>query len=153
MPWTKQQLIEQAFAEIGRSKYIFTITPDELQDAARMLDSMMATWNNKGIRVSYPISSDPSNIELDQVTNVPDAANMAIFKNLAIQLAPSYGKPVSQELKVSAKDAYDGLLSRAVSANIKQLPANIPLGAGNKGISSGYGRVFTSPPCDDLPID
>lgn len=151
MPWTKKQFINQALEEIGIASYIFEMQPDKLQSAARVLDAMMATWNNQGLRLSYPIASNPDDIDLDQETGVPDAANLAIFKKLAIEIADSFGKVVSSRLETSAKNAYDSLLARAIDGNIKQLPAGVPLGAGNKGYRTG--RIFTGEPCEDLPID
>ncbi|CAB4171569.1 Tail accessory factor GP4 [uncultured Caudovirales phage] len=132
MGWTKRQFVTQAFEEIGLAAYVFDLTPEQLESALRRLDSMVASWNAKGIRLGYPIPSSPQNSELDQETNVPDSANEAIYLNLGIRLAPGFGKVVSTETKASAKMAYDTLLSRAAMPPQQQFPGAMPSGSGNK---------------------
>lgn len=132
MGWTKRQYIMQAFDEIGLSSYAFSMTPDQVMSAARKLDAMMASWNAMGIRVSWPIPSSPDNTNIDDVLSVPDAANEAIFLQLALRLAPSYGKSVSVETKASARAAYDAMLAKYIVAYEMTLPSTMPVGAGNK---------------------
>ena len=148
MSWTKRQFVVQAREEIGLASYLFDAQPEQLQSIARRMDAMMATWNGVGIRVGYPIAGNPKNVDLDTETNVPDVANQAIYLNLAVQIGPSRGKVVSRELKVAAKGAYDGLLSKAAQPGIKQFPTTTPVGAGNK---PGYSRRrFMPKPVDPL---
>lgn len=132
MGWTKRQFISQAFEEVGLAAYVFDLTPDQLQSAMRRLDSMMAAWNAKGIRLGYPIPANPEDGDLDDVTNVPDSANEAIYLNLGVRLAPGFGKAVSTDTKSAAKQAYDTLLSIAAMPAEQQLPGTMPAGAGNK---------------------
>ena len=149
MSWTKRQYIVQAFEEIGLASYVYDLQPEQLQSAARRLDSMLAVWNGKGIRLGYPIATNPEDIDLDTETGVPDSANQAIITNLGIQLAPSFGKVISQETKVAAKDSYNGLLSRATKPIEMQLPKTTPRGAGQK--SWRYNNSpFIDPPTDPL---
>jgi hypothetical protein len=129
--YTKQQFINDAFDEIGLATYNFDLQPEQLQSSLRKLDRMMATWNGKGIQLSYPIPSSPENSMLDEETNVPDSANEAIALNLAIRIAPAFGKQVSRELKASAKEAYQVLLLRAIKP-VEQQITDLPRGAGNK---------------------
>lgn len=132
MGWTKRQMIEQAFDEIGLASYAFDLTPEQMQSAIRRLDTMMAAWNALGIRLGYPLPSDPCDSDLDEQTGVPDRANEAIYTNLAIKLAPSYGKQVMPDTKVTAKESYNTLLSIAAMPKQQQLPGTLPLGSGNK---------------------
>jgi hypothetical protein len=57
MGWSKQDLIDQAFQQIGLAGYVFDLSPEQLQSALKTLDTMMATWNGRGIRLGYPIPS------------------------------------------------------------------------------------------------
>ena len=132
MSWTKRQLVWQAFDEIGYASYNYDLEPEQLQSALRKLDSMMATWNGKGIKIAYPMPTSPENSDLDQESGVPDFANEAIYLNLAIRLAPSVGKSVSMETKVSAREAYRQVLKNIVINVEMQLPTTLPAGAGNK---------------------
>ena len=132
MGWTKRQFIEQAFDEIGYASYIYDLSPSELESQKRRLDSMIATWNGKGIRLGYPIPSEPDSNDIDSETTVPDSANEAIYTNLALRIAPSFGKFVSIETKQAAKMGYETLLSRATMPDPMQLPGTMPAGQGNK---------------------
>ena len=55
MAYTKRDIVNQAFGEIGMADYVFDLQPQQLDSALRQLDMMMATWNGKGIRIGYPI--------------------------------------------------------------------------------------------------
>jgi hypothetical protein len=148
MGWTKRQLVTQALEEIGLAEYVFDMTPEQLQSACIRLDTMMATWSGKGIRVGYPLSSTPQGSDLDTETGVPDYANEAIFLNLGIRLAPSFGKTLSMDTKSAAKMAYDGLLAKAAFPEEQQLSAGLPRGAGNKSLD----QPFITPPVDPLEV-
>jgi len=137
MGWTKRQLIEQAFDEIGLAPYVFDLTADQLESALRRLDSLAATWNGKGIRIGYPLTSSPQNSDIDTDTNIPDMAAEALFLALANRIAPSYGKVVSPETKANAKIAYDALLNKFAVPPEMEIPGGFPIGAGYKSYSVG----------------
>jgi len=157
MGWTKRQFVEQAFGEVGLAAYVYDLTPEQLQAAMRRLDAMMAAWNGKGIRLGYPLPGSPQDADLDTQTSVPDAANEAIYSNLAVRLGPGFGKAISPDLKSIAKSGYDLLLARATLPPEQQFPGTMPAGAGSK--RSGTRSPFLQPPVDpvlagqDGPID
>lgn len=134
MGWTKRQFVTAAFEEIGLAAYVYDLLPEQLESAMRRMDAMMATWNGKGIRVGYPLPSNPQDSTLDQETNVPDSANEAVITNTAVRIAPGYGKTVSPDTKSIARQAYEVLLSRAAMPQEVQLPSTLPRGAGNRTI-------------------
>lgn len=141
MSWTKRQFVTQAFEEAGLAAYVFNLTPAQLESALRRLDSMMATWNAQGLRLGYPLPGKPEDSDLDQDSGVPDAANEAIYLNLAQRIAPAFGKTVPIELKVSAKSAYDVLLGRAAQPGRVRMPSDMPAGAGNRSFGT-FGPAF-----------
>ena len=149
MSYTKRQFVEGAFEEIGLASYVYDLQPEQLQSALKRLDSMMATWNTKGIRLGYPLPSSPEDSDLDAETNVPDSANQAILTGLGIIIAPSYGRVVSQDTKVAAKQGYLGLLALSTKPMEKQLPDTMPLGAGNKPFRD-INREYVKKPTDPL---
>jgi len=140
MAWTKREFIEAAFDELTLADYVFDLSPEDLQSVLKKLDAMMATWNGLGIRIGYPLPSSPSTSDIDASTNVPDSANEAIYTNLAMRVGPSFGKVVSNETKVTAKQGFNLLLSRSAQPPQMQLPGTLPAGAGNI-----WGRVMWSP--------
>lgn len=150
MGYSKRQFVAAAFEEIGLASYVFDLSPEQLQAALRRLDAMIADWNGKGIRLGYPLPGSPQDSDLDEPTLVPDSANQAILTNLAIRIAPSYGKVVMPETKAVAKDSYNTLLQRATMPPEQQLPATMPSGAGNKPWRV-YDNPFIRPPVD--PVD
>lgn len=148
MGWTKRQFVYQAFEEIGYASYAYDLEPEQLEAAMRRLDSMMATWNGKGVRLGYPVPSSPELSDLDAETGVPDRANEAIYLNLALRIAPTVGKVVAAETKAAAKMAYNEVLQNAVMPSEMQFPSTMPAGAGNKPWR--YDDPFLQEPDDPL---
>jgi len=132
MSWTKRQFVTQAFEEIGYASYSYDLEPEQLQAGLRRLDSMMATWNGRGIALGYPLPSTPEDSNLDTETEVPDFANEAIYTNLAVRIAPIIGKIVSIETKVAAKMSYNEVLRSTSVTHEMKFPTSLPAGAGNK---------------------
>ena len=132
--WTKRQIVDEALDEIGISSYDFDSTAYNLQSALRRLDSMMAIWIDLGIIFEpdeYPYFSDPTLSDLDQDTNAPGEAISAMFLNLAVRLAPGYGKDVSRETKISAKISFNNLLGN-YAVGVEQDLGSFLVGAGAK---------------------
>lgn len=141
MSWTKRELVQNAFEEVGLASYAFDLQPEQMQAGLRRLDNMMATWNSRGLRIGYPLTDSPSGSDLDQDSNVTDEAIEAIVSNLALRLAPMLGKTVSPDTKASARSAYMALLSRRSNTLEKRIDVNaVPAGAGTK-----YWRINGDP--------
>lgn len=132
MSYTKRQFVNAAFTQIGLANYTFDLQSEQLQTGLKLLDAMMAMWNAKGLRLSYPIPTTPENSDLDDETNVPDRANEAIIFNLAQRIAAAFGRQVMPELKQTAYYAYQTLLSISAMPDEMSLPSTLPRGAGNK---------------------
>lgn len=149
MGWKKRDFVTQAFEEIGYASYIYDAMPEQLESVLLSLDAMMATWNAKGIRVGYPISSSANGADLNEETNVLDAANEAIYLNLACRIGPRFGKTLQQETKQAAKEAYDSLLIKIAQPIQMQFPNTTPSGAGNKHWETNN-RPFLNTPVNPL---
>ena len=141
MSWTKREVVQNAFEEVGLASYAFDLQPEQMQAGLRRLDNMMATWNSRGLRIGYPLEDNPSLSSLDQDAGVTDEAIEAIVSNLAIRLAPLLGKTVSPDTKATARSAYMALLSRRSTIPERLIDVNaVPAGAGTK-----YWRVNGDP--------
>lgn len=138
MGYTRRQFVEAAFEEIGFASYVYDLEPEQLEAAGRRLDTMMAEWNAKGIRLGYPLPSSPERNDLDTETNVPDAAYDGILCGLAVRIAPGLGKTPSPDTKARAKAGYNLMLSRAAMPPAVQLPASMPVGAGAKRVDAPF---------------
>ena len=130
--WTKKQIIEQAFEEIGLASYVFDLTADQLQSALRRLDLMVASWQARNIQIGYPLPVSPNNSNIDEEIQTSLNNNEALVLNLAVRLAPSYGKSLSPDTKANAKLLYDQLLIEAAMPYEQQFVRTLPLGAGYK---------------------
>lgn len=129
MSWTKRQFVEQAFDELGLASYDFDLQPEQLNSALIKLDAMMATWNALAIKINYPLFAES---DMDDDTGVLDAANEAIYLNLALRLAGSLGKALTLDQKQNAKEAKDALMLSTLNVQEINLPSSLPIGAGNK---------------------
>lgn len=134
MGWTKRQIVEQAFAEIGLASYEFDIQPDGLQSALRQLDAMLAMWSGtQGIRIGFAGGDGFGDIAAD--TEVPLWAVEGLYYNLALRLAPSFGKMPNPVTVANAKAGLDAIRVRCVPVTTRRTPGYA--GAGN----SLYGAV------------
>jgi hypothetical protein len=145
MSYTKRQLVEAAMAEIGLASYSFDLLPEQREAALRRLDSMMAEWNGRGLRLGYPVPDSPEDSDIDADSNIPDAAWDAVITNLALRIAPSYGKQANAETKIAARHSLNTIFSRAALPSEMKLPS-MPSGAGNKSSDN----PFLPAPSSDL---
>ena len=119
MGHSKRHFITEAFAEIGKANYEFDLDPEALQSALRRLDAMMAEWNGRGVRIGYIGGNGLGDIDED--TLVPGWADEAIILNLAIKLAPGFGKSVSPDTKAGAARAMNTVMSKTAQSSARSL--------------------------------
>jgi hypothetical protein len=150
--WTKRQLIDEAYGELALQGYVFDISPEEQQTALRRMDTMLATWEAKGVRVGYAFPANPTASDLDTPSGLPDSAVEAVYLSLAVRLAAGAGKTLTQETRAAARDAYTTLLWRAAQPIEQQLPNTLPRGAGNKPWRTVNQPFFPTPSNDPLGI-
>lgn len=144
MSYTKRQAVQAALTELGIADYSFDVMPEQLEQGLRRLDAMVAEWNGRGIRVSYALPSSPETSDLDQDSGIPDSCWEAVITNLALRLAPAYGKAVNMATMVVARQALNTVLARAAMPSEMQLPS-MPSGAGNKPIDAPFTPIPTTP--------
>jgi len=131
--WTKRDLILQAFDELGLSASVYDMPPESLESARRRLDTMMASWAARGIKLGYPLPSAPDAGDLDQASGLSDLALEAVYTSLAVLVAPSFGKVVSETTKARAREALSALQVRAAMPPQMRMPGTMPSGGGNLG--------------------
>lgn len=141
-------MIQQAFSEIGLSSYAFNMQPEDFESALRSLDSMMATWDSKGLRLGYALPASPKDSSVLHDSGLPDTAHEAVYLNLALRIAPSFGKQVSPDTKQAAKQAYDAMVA-TFAFPPEQAQRAMLAGAGNR---RRYGGTFIPASTDGLDI-
>jgi hypothetical protein len=130
---TKRQVVVEAYEELGKASYEFDLNPDMLQSGLRRLDGMMAEWGGTmGVRVGYSGGAGEGSIDAD--TQVPDWAFRALYLNLALSLAPTFGKTVAPETMRAAKAAIDAVMARTVPV----APRNLGGGYAGAGAWGGW---------------
>lgn len=139
MSYTKGELVSAALEEIGIASYDYDISPEQLDSGLRRLDSMMGDWISRGILVSFPIAQRENSNSGDD-SNLPSSAWEAVITNLAIRLAPSYGRAVSVETRGIAVRSYNDLLSLFATPRERQMNS-MPKGAGYKATENRYTPV------------
>lgn len=151
MGWSKQNLIDKAYEQIGLASYVFDISPEMYQSALMSLDSMMALWSIQGIRLGYPLPTKPENSNLADDSSLPDWANQAVFMKLGILLASERNKPVTPQLLSNADIAWNAMLVQLAKDNVMEFPPGTLAGAGNRRWGS-TGRAFLGHHCGGLDL-
>lgn len=124
---TKREILGQALEELGIADYNFDIQSDELAAGLRRLDRIAAQWDGTGIRVNY---NSGGGLEAD--SGLPDFAVNCFALNLAVQWGPSFGKTVSMDTKIAAKQALNSMLTGIGTMPEVPYPASLPVGTGNR---------------------
>lgn len=137
MSYSKRQLVEAALGELGLSDFAWDIMADQLDRAIRRLDAMIATWNAQGIRLGYPLPGSPDKSDGSEDTGLPDSAWEAVITNLAIRIAPSFGKAASPETRATARNSFGVLIKAAAMPPELAMPAMLA-GAGAKDTSAPF---------------
>lgn len=149
---TKKSLIDRAFSNIGIASYTFDISPDEYQDALTRLDDMMAEWDGIGIRLGYVLPANEVPSDPADESGVADYTITAISSNLAIRIAPMFGKTVSPDVYKMAAKGYDNMLISTFSPVPMKYPNTMPLGQGYKSRYL-YNRFYHDNDVDAIKLE
>lgn len=148
MSWTKKQLIDAAFTEIGLQNYAYDMEPEDAQSAVTTMDAMIAGWN---MELGYIMSGSPSSSNPNIASGLPIWANAAVYLNLAIAICSRYGKIASSELVVNARKQLSAVETKCATIPVMQWDKRTPVGQGNKpfiGVAPEYLK-----PVDELSDD
>lgn len=124
----KRAVVGSAFAELGIGSWEFDLQPDEIIDGVNRLDQMMALWSSQGIRVGY--NGSDNNPDAD--SGLPDVALEAVRTNLALRLAPAFGRQVNPITSMQADAGYSYLTALFMTVPQRRFPNTLPIGAGNR---------------------
>jgi hypothetical protein len=124
---TMREVVEDAFEDITVKKAETALESDELQSGIRRANDMLVQWDNIGRIVGYSPVTDPD-VELV----LEPAAIAAAKANLAIKLAPSYSKPITNVLAENARTTLDELRNANAHIGPVAYPDSLPIGSGNE---------------------
>lgn len=131
MATTKSDLVRSALKRLAVTGFDYEIDPEELKSGVITLEQMMAAWDARGIKAGYQFADNPETADINADAGVPDIAFMAITCSLAMELADTYGKVISQNLAMSAASGMNSLLAAIQHQPQMQYPSRMPRGSGN----------------------
>lgn len=129
MSITKGDLVIRALKMLGVVDSITSADPEEIQDGLECLDSMVAEWENHGIRIGYILPADGVKTMPDDESGIADTRVLGVASNLAVNMAPMLGREAQPTVKSRAKLFYEGLFS--VELTQRQSDPMMPTGTGN----------------------
>ena len=149
MGWTKRQLVEMAYEELGVSAAMdYGLTPEQVATGVNRLDAMMATLYQNGYRLGYALPSGYGASDPDQDSGIPNGANEAVYVSLAVRLAPTIGKMLSPQTIAAHRQAKNALALYSDLPTVKRDPDASPAGQGN-GRTGWPDDPFLDPNYDD----
>lgn len=132
--WTKRAIVEQAYAELALSGWVWDLQPEEIQWAVQRLDMLMAQLAARGVNIGYALGDGPDSSDPDQDSGLLTYAIEPISLNLARAIAQGKGKSLQMmpETARRMKEGMDFLYSIAAQPGELQKPYYLPVGAGSK---------------------
>lgn len=120
--YTKQNLADAAFvkAGVGRSESLTGFSGDDMADALRELEMMMADWEGKGWQLFYQFA-DPCDADATATPRPNEPAmierrwHSAVTSNLALRICTMLGLTPSAEC---ATEAYNGTLQLEIAFTV-----------------------------------
>lgn len=128
---TKIQLIDRAYSKLKISGITVNPTADDVSLAIAELETMADEWQNtRNICLFYNFEDMP-----DPATEsgIPRRYENGVQTNLAMRLAPEFGKQVPQELFMQASQSLDAISGQAMREIISPplYPRRQPVGEAN----------------------
>jgi len=111
---TNTQIITKALQEIGVLQEGQVPTSTQSNDALDIMNHMVTQWKIKDIDLSYPPQDTAA-----ATFPLPIWAERAVVTNLAVELAPSYKKGVSQILAIKADDSLNAVAIYVMNNNLQ----------------------------------
>lgn len=142
MAKTKSDIVASALNKLAVTGFDYEIDPEELKAGVVALESLMADWDARGIKIGYAFAADPETANISDPCGLPDIAFRAVTYHLAIDLADSYGKQVSQSIAAGANSAMTSLMSATQYIPQVQYSSRMPRGSGNNLRHNRFMRFY-----------
>ncbi len=130
---TALEVINKALSLIGAKDAYNDADSVDIATGIESLNDLMMTLDADGIKLGYQKVS----AQTDEI-GVPDWALSMVKYNLAMALAPEYGKAVPASVAVIGQGALEIARSRTVEWPNPDFPNTLPVGSGNE--------------CEDFPV-
>lgn len=140
----KSDVINGAYGQLRISGLTVNPTPEDITTALKRLENMAAEFDARNICTSFNIQDAPDPSDL---TNVEQMFWHMLETNLALRLAPDFGKEVPGILLAQASQSLSAA-SSVIASNDKrfvQAPHRMPIGSGNTLRYNKYQRFHREP--------
>lgn len=141
----KSDLVKQALAKLAITGFDTEVNPEEIRAGVITLEELMAAWDASGIQIGYAFAPEAEAALAEAPSNVPDIARKAIINQLAIELAPQYGKEPSQLIYMSAASGMSSLLNAIAYIPEMNYGRRMPRGSGNTFRWTRWTRFYREP--------
>ena len=134
---TAQQIIDGAAVKASIKTAEIDLEAFEFQQILDEMNDMLSEWADSGLTPSFSEvtnSSDTVNIDRNAVSAVKNA--------LAIRIAPSFGKVISQGMVLIANESRSRLEASQIFIGEVAYPDSLPTGSGNDCADSSISRRF-----------
>lgn len=145
MATTKNDLVRSALTKLAVVGYDYDIDPEELRGGLITLEEMITGWEARGIHTCYALAAYPEAAQGQDDSEINPQARQAIVYALAIQLADSYGKQVSQSVAAGAAAGMNSLLVAIQNTPSVIYPHRMPRGSGNRRLER-FDRFYHQQP-------
>lgn len=146
----KRDIIQLAFEECGQAGYEFELTPEEYDSALRRMNSMLAMWRRQyGVDLGYNFP-DYGHGSADDESGIPDDAVDCVSKKLAQSIAPTIGKAMSSEARMTLATSWAALRSTYQAIPMREMGRQVMRGQGNR-YWNGPLPYFVAPVSPDEP--
>lgn len=146
---TKADIINNAYNRLRISGLTVQPTPEDIEVALQRLENMMAMLKSRNICAGYIFEEQP---DPNSPTGVGIQFSDMMESNLAIRLAPDFGKEVPGALAAAAQASLATASGVSALNNIREIPypSRQPRGAGNAYRYNRFSRFF--PPTAEPPL-
>ena len=123
---TALQIVNAAAEKIGVKTSEIALEASDYQVIFDEMNDMLSEWADSNITPSFTdvsLSTDTVNIERDAIG--------AVKNNLAVRVAPVFGRQITPSLAAIAMQTYNRLLASTVYIGDVAYPDTLPAGSGN----------------------
>jgi hypothetical protein len=129
---TKGALFIRALGKLGIANYVFDTEAEEDVSGLRQMDSLASDWQSKLDNFGYSQPSVRGNSLPTDPSGINASDEDAFIYNLAVLLAPDYGKQPSPIVLKRAADMRSTVFTRYAKQIEVPLTDKMPVGAGNR---------------------
>lgn len=137
MTETASSVLTDALMEINVRASESPIEADEAQSAIRYMNRFMDRLALEGCNLGYTEVADLA----DEIT-IPSGAIDGLIANLALSLAPQFGRPATPELALRAREGKKAMFIAGVTITPSKYPSILPIGIANEAENSNYSHFY-----------